>query len=70
MFCVGVFRSVLHGFGRAIARWNCLDVKMIMSWERFASRAPLARSTRKCFLLHNAALNGLFEACIDNMNCR
>ena len=30
-----------------------------------------ARSARKCvFLLHKAALNGRFEACIANMNCK
>ena len=72
-----LFRSYgmfMDGFGRAIARWNRLVIKMIMSWERIASRAPHARSARKCvFLLHKAALNGHLEACIANkmlLNCR
>ena len=38
----------MDGFGRAIARWNCLAIKMIISWERFASRASRARSAQKC----------------------
>ena len=38
----------LDGFGRAIARWNHLGMKMIISFEIFASRAPRARSARKC----------------------
>ena len=35
----------VDGFGRAIARWNCIDLKIIMSWEIFASRtaAPAGR---------------------------
>ena len=36
---------------------------MIVSWENFASRAPCARSARKCVsLLHRALLIGHFEA--------
>ena len=54
--------NVLDGIGRAIARWNHLAIKMIMSWEIFASQCV--------FLLHKATLNGRFEACIANMNCR
>ena len=38
----------LDGFGRAMAHWNRLVIKTIMSWELFASRAPHARSARKC----------------------
>ena len=44
----GTFWSPLVGIGRAIARWNRLDVKMMDRWEFFASRALCARSTRKC----------------------
>ena len=38
----------LVGFGRAIARWNCLCIKMIIWWEIFTSRAPHACSVRNC----------------------
>ena len=39
--------------GRAIARWNRLGLKTMDQWKIFASRAPRARSARKCvFLLH------------------
>ena len=66
-----LFGCVLHGFGRAIARWNCLGIKMIMSLTFFGSHAPRARSARKSiFLLYKAALNGRSEPCITNMNCR
>ena len=48
MFRSGVFGDPVDGFGRAIARWNRIAIKMIVSWEIFASRAPRARSARKC----------------------
>ena len=61
----------MYGFGRAIARWNCLGIKLIDLCEIFALRAPCARIAQKSvFLLHKAALNGSFEACIANMNCK
>ena len=43
----GKFWSPLVGIGRAIARWNRLDVKMLDRWEFLASRAPRARSAHK-----------------------
>ena len=71
MFCRGMFCMIVDQVGRAIARWYRLAIKMIMSWKIFASRGPRARSARKCvFLLHKAALNGRFEACIPNINNR
>ena len=44
----GRFQDRVDGFGRAIARWNRIAIKMIMSLTFFGSRAPRARSTRKC----------------------
>ena len=44
MFRSGVFGHPVDGFGRAIARWNRIAIKMIMSWEIFASRGPRARN--------------------------
>ena len=39
-----------------------------------AARAPACAArpqcAKLCFLLHKVALNGRFEACIANMNCR
>ena len=49
----GQFWLPVYGFGRAIARWNRLGLKTMDQWKIFASRAPRARSARKCvFLLH------------------
>ena len=62
MFRSGVFGHPVDGFGRAIASWNRIVIKMIVSWEIFALRTLHARSARKCvFLLHKAALKGRFE---------
>ena len=47
------FWKITDRFGRAIARWNRLGLKTMDQWKIFASRAPRARSARKCvFLLH------------------
>ena len=34
------------------------------------ARAARPQHAKMCFLLHKAARNGRFEACIANMNCR
>ena len=59
----------LHGFGRAIARWNGLVMKIICARAFFVCtrRAPTVRKNR--FLQHEEALNGCFESSIANMNC-
>ena len=62
---------IVDQVGRAIARWNRIDVKMIMSWEIFASRAPYARSAQKCIIILNKlAPNGSFETWTVRKSCR
>ena len=38
--------------------------------ENLLTRAVLPQCAKMCILLHKAVLNGCFEACIANMNCR
>ena len=59
------------GFGRAIACWNRLGVKMIRVGTCFGSRLPHARSARKCVLLLNKlAPNGRFVTWTERKSCR
>ena len=53
----GKFCSPVYGFGRAIARWNRLGVKITKSWELFAR----PQCAKMCFLQHKLAPNGRFE---------
>ena len=65
----GKFWKPVYGFGRAIARWNRLGIKLIDLCEIFASRAPRARSARKCvFSLHKPPYNGCFETWTIKIN--
>ena len=69
-----IVRYVSEAVGR---NWAC-DSSLEPSWpknDRFMRNFRFARAVRPqrakmCFLLHKAALNGRFETCISNMNCR
>ena len=58
----------LHGFGYAIACWNRLVIQKICARAFFVRVCP--QCAKMHFLLLKAPLNGCFEACIANMNCR
>ena len=69
-----MYRSVLDDRGPI---WTC-DSSLEPScykndhvMENFCfTRSARPQCVKMCFLLHKAALNGRFEACIANMNCR